>query len=114
MRRARRETAPAAEERIGRMDGEIARIIRANTFGGTKDGRNTWREIPAIAEEKGIKFEWDNRADKYPPILRIRMTDGEWVEYHIAAPHPGFAAAMDSLKSGKWETGYPGEKHDAV
>lgn len=102
----RRRSQEAAQQ----IDEPISRLIAENTYGGSKGGKHVRRKLPVVTSTEGIKMAWDNRADEYPSIIRLRMTDGKWVAYHIALPHPGFTAAMDSLENGNWQTGYPRKK----
>lgn len=70
---------------------DIDRILQENTYGGSKDGRiKIRRQLPVIIREEGIKIEWDRYPEEYPPIVRLKMTDGEWVTYQIQADQPGF------------------------
>lgn len=89
------------------LDGqEITDLIQRNTFGGNKTGIKQ-REMPVASTEKGIKMEWENREDKYPANIWIRMTDGEWVEYIIRAKQPGFQGGEDDSGNPHIVRGYP-------
>lgn len=89
------------------LDGrEITDLIQRNTFGGNKTGVRA-REMPVASTEKGIKMEWDNREDKYPAYVWIRMTDGEWVEYMIRVKQPDYKGAEDESRNPHIVRGYP-------
>lgn len=46
---------------------------------------------------------WDHDVSRYPDRIRIPMSDGKVVTYHIdvAMPHPCFEAAMKNLSNMK-------------
>ena len=72
--------------------------------------RNELPVNPKSDDTKGIKVRFDRAEDKYPGTVFLLMTDGTWIEYERRTEQPGFVAAMESLKSGRWETGYPARK----
>ena len=43
---------------------------------------------------------WDHSVSKYPDRIRVPMSDGKVVTYHIDAelPHPCFEAAMKNIE----------------
>lgn len=49
---------------------------------------------------------WDHDVSRYPDRIRVPMSDGQVVTYHIDVemPHPCFEAAMDGLE--KMAVGY--------
>lgn len=94
----------------GYAEADISRIMEESTCGGMKNGTGVTRKMPVLSGGQGIKMAWDNRADEYPSIVQLQMTDGEWIEYQVVNRQPGFIAAMNSLKSGAWEQGYPSKK----
>jgi hypothetical protein len=44
---------------------------------------------------------WDHNVSRYPDRIRVPMSDGKVVTYHIDVeiPHPCFKAAMKNLKN---------------
>lgn len=91
---------------------DIFRTLEENTYGGNKSGRRVRSELPVTHKGDGIeriKVKFDRASDKYPAVLEVKMTDGEWVKYRIDIQQPAFVAVMDQLTDGKWERGYPPE-----
>lgn len=90
---------------------EVAELLRKNTFGGSKEERHAKKSlIPIISTENGIKIEWDGHAEDYPPIVKLKMTDGSWITYQIKVelPKPVISPALEELANMK--RGYPPER----
>ncbi len=86
----------------------IEEILRENTYGGSRDSRKAiTRQMPIVTSQEGIKMEWDEYAEEYPSTVRLKMTDGNWVEYQIHVEQPAFEAAMDIIKNPAYKRGYP-------
>lgn len=86
----------------------IEEILRENTYGGSKSGTRTIiRQMPIVTSQEGIKMEWDEYAEEYPSTVRLKMTDGNWVEYQIHNAQPAFEAAMEGIKNPAYKRGYP-------
>lgn len=92
------------------QDLQIGELIRRNTYGGSKDAPAVENHMPIVTSNKGIKMQWHHRSDVYPSEIQLMMDDGEWVKYRIDIQQPGFKNAMDILKNGSWERGYPPEE----
>ena len=65
----------------------IEEVLREHTYGGTKDGV-PYRQMPLLSKGKGIKMEWQKRTDKYPYMIMMEMTDGQWIKYRIEMEQP--------------------------
>lgn len=98
----RRRRAQIFEEKIGEL-------LMENTFGGSRGGKHAKKnQIPIIATEGGIKIEWDGHPGEYPPIVKLKMTDGQWITYQIHVEQPVFSPALADLE--KMQRGYPPKK----
>lgn len=85
---------------------KIGELLRENTFGGSKDGKHAKKVfLPVIQLEEGIKVEWDGHPGEYPPIVKLKMTDGSWITYQIHVEQPAFSPALKELE--KMQRGYP-------
>ena len=53
---------------------------------------------------------WRHDSSKYPEIIKVPMSDGRIITYHIDVemPHPGFVKAMEGIR--KMEVGYKAKK----
>lgn len=97
--RVRRRRQQITEEQIGEL-------LRENTFGGSREGRHAKKQqIPIITTEEGIKIEWEGHREEYPPIVKLKMTDGSWITYQIKVEQPAFSPALVDLE--KMQRGYP-------
>lgn len=91
------------------IEDQIGEILRQNTFGGSREGRHAKKVfLPVIQMEDGIKAEWDGHPGKYPPIIKLKMTDDSWVTYQIKVEQPAFSPALVELE--KMQRGYPRRK----
>lgn len=102
MRKRRSETFA---ERFGAKT--VAEVLAENTYGGTKTGERRSSQMPVVAAEEGVKLEWDRCSEEYPSIVKLQMTDGQWVTYRIEIEQPGFTAAMDIIRNPAHMRGYP-------
>ena len=95
----RRRRQQISEEQIGEL-------LRENTFGGSREGKHAKKIfLPVIQLEDGITVEWDGHPSEYPPIVKLKMTDGSWVTYQIHVEQPAFSPALKDLE--KMQRGYP-------
>ena len=97
------------ENTAGEVTEAMASIVEKNTFGGGKHGPKFLpRQMPQINNFEGIKLEWDNRADKYPSYISIKMTDGEWAKYQLFVEQPAISPALEAVANIR--RGYPPER----
>ena len=69
------------------QDKTIEEVLQEHTYGGTKEGV-PYRQMPVLSTKKGIKMEWQKRTDKYPSMIMVEMTDGQWAKYRIEMEQP--------------------------
>lgn len=80
----------------------VGELLRDNTFGGSREGRHARKhQIPVITTEEGIKIEWDGCREEYPPVVKLKMTDGQWRTYRLHAEQPVFSPALEELEKMK-------------